>query len=115
MSAIGSVMVMSAEAFPAAVPAAHGCRTCAGLRDVFCVAEVDQRVRDGEDYQLLLVMPGSSPAVRHLAEADAAEPELAVDRVRAAAALAAGVAAHRELRLAVALLTRAFLATVRTP
>src|SRR4051812_32390720 len=37
--------------------------------------------------------------VRHLAEADPAQAELAVDGLRAAAALAAGVAAHLELRL----------------
>ena len=37
-------------------------------------------------------------AVRHFADADAAQAELAVDRVRATATLAAGVGADFELR-----------------
>src|SRR6185312_7764297 len=47
--------------------------------------------------------------VRHLAQADAAQPELAVDRVRAAALVAAGVAAHLELRLLVGLVDQSLL------
>src|SRR5919205_1298311 len=43
---------------------------------------------------------GQLAAVRHLAHADPAQAELAVHRVGAPAALAAGVGAHRELRLA---------------
>src|SRR6476469_572666 len=43
---------------------------------------------------------GQLAAVGHLAQADPAQAELAVDRLGAAAALAAGVAPHRELRLA---------------
>src|SRR6187200_3350303 len=42
-------------------------------------------------------------AVGHLAQAHPAQAELAVDRVRPAAALAAGVAAHLELGLGVRL------------
>ena len=61
-------------------------------------------------YQLDLVTPGSSPRVRHLPDADPAQAEHTVDRARPAAPLAAGVAADRELRLAVALTTSAFFA-----
>jgi len=39
-------------------------------------------------------------AVCHLAEADTADAELLVDRVRTSTALAAGIAAYLELRLA---------------
>src|ERR1700712_2496442 len=41
--------------------------------------------------------------VRHLAQADPAQAELLVHRMRPAAAVAAGVAAHLELRLALGL------------
>src|SRR5690349_6228112 len=41
---------------------------------------------------------GQFAAVRHLAEADPAQAELAVDGLGAAAALAAGVTPHLELR-----------------
>src|SRR6478609_6618353 len=47
--------------------------------------------------------------VRHLAQADPAQAELAVHRVRTPAALAAGVAAHGELRLRRRLLLSGFL------
>src|SRR5439155_1304771 len=47
---------------------------------------------------------GQFARVCHLAQADPAQPELAVNRVRAAALVAAGVGAHRELRLALALI-----------
>ena len=43
---------------------------------------------------------GQLAGVRHLADADAAQPERAEHRARTAAAVAAGVAAHLELRLA---------------
>src|SRR6185503_508551 len=43
---------------------------------------------------------GELPGVRHLPQADPAQAELAEDRVGATAALAAGVTADRELRLA---------------
>src|SRR5690606_9587159 len=42
---------------------------------------------------------GQLAAVSHLADADAAQAELAVHRLRPPAALAPGVGAHRELRL----------------
>src|SRR5258708_6116659 len=42
---------------------------------------------------------GQFARVRHLAQADPAQAELAVHRVRTAALLAPGVAAHLELRL----------------
>src|SRR5690606_16715225 len=41
---------------------------------------------------------GKLAAVRHLAHADSAEPELAVHRARTSAPLAPGVRTHRELR-----------------
>src|SRR3954452_13305883 len=47
--------------------------------------------------------------VRHLAQADAAQPELAVDRVRATAPVAAGVAAHLELGLLIGLVDQSLL------
>src|SRR5688572_24536932 len=51
-------------------------------------------------------------AVRHFAQAHAAQAELAVHRVRPAAALAAGVGADSELRLAVGLVDQCFLGHV---
>src|SRR4029079_10161552 len=47
--------------------------------------------------------------VRHLAQADAAQPELAVNRVRATAPVAAGVAAHLELGLLIGLVDQSLL------
>src|SRR5215208_2698499 len=49
------------------------------------------------------------PGVRHLAETDATEPELAVHRARSAAPATACVRAHLELRLALLLLNECFL------
>src|SRR5688500_6223772 len=46
-----------------------------------------------------LARAGKLAAVRHLADAHAAQAELAVDRLRPPAALAAGVRANRELGL----------------
>src|ERR1700751_4438773 len=46
-----------------------------------------------------LLHAGQFARVRHLAQADPAQPELAVDRARASALAAAGVGAHREPRL----------------
>src|SRR5690606_7130602 len=46
-----------------------------------------------------LAHAGQLPRVRHVPQADAAEAELAVHRVRPAAALATGVGTHLELRL----------------
>jgi hypothetical protein len=42
---------------------------------------------------------GQLAGVCHFSEADPAQAELAINRVRAAAPLAAGVSAHSELRL----------------
>src|SRR5262245_7333786 len=52
------------------------------------------------------------PGVREVAETDAAEPELAVHRARAAAPPATGVRAHLELRLALLLLDECLLGHV---
>ena len=94
MSATGSVIVMVVELFLAVVSARE------------------------PDLRALVLLPaalgdaGQFARVRHLAEADAAQAELAVDRVRPAAALAPGVAANRKLRLAAALFFRAVFAMV---
>ena len=53
---------------------------------------------------------GQLAGVRHLAEADAAQAELAEHRARAAAALAAGVAADPNFGLRFALVISAFFA-----
>src|ERR1700709_1599707 len=86
MSAIGSVIVM-------AVPAlSHRGFTRVG--DLRCLV------------LMCVGLPGALGHARelatvgHLPQADPAEPELAVDGLRAAAALASGVATHLELRLA---------------
>src|ERR671939_547869 len=82
MSAIGSVIVM-------------------GIRQPFSPRFPDPYRAYGEEG-----LPGSlrhtrqRTAVRHLADAHPAQAELAVDRLRPPAALAAGVRADRELRLA---------------
>src|SRR5579875_3437889 len=73
MSAIGSVIVMS-DLLPR-----RGSRRPSAI----VVSDLPRRLRDA----------GEFAGVRHLAQADPAEAELAVDRVRPAAALAAGVAA----------------------
>src|SRR4051812_44782699 len=52
---------------------------------------------------------GNLAGVHHLAEADPAQAELAVDGARAAAALATGVRPHLELRLALLLLDESLL------
>src|SRR5574340_1360679 len=62
-----------------------------------------------------LVNPGQLAGVRHLAKAYAAESELAEDRVRATATLAAGVRTHRELRLAIGLVDQCFLGHLSSP
>src|SRR3954447_3985995 len=56
-----------------------------------------------------LLNAGQLTRVRHLAQADAAEPELAEYRVRAAAPLAAGIAAHLELGLLIGLVDQCLL------
>src|SRR6516165_4099698 len=52
---------------------------------------------------------GNLAGVRHLPEADPAQPELAVHGAGAAAPTAAGVGPHGELRLALLLLDEGFL------
>src|SRR5688572_21074531 len=52
---------------------------------------------------------GDLARVRHVAEADAAEPELAIDGLRSPALPAAGVAAHLELGLLLLLLDQSLL------
>src|SRR6266508_5093826 len=85
MSAIGSVIVMAWGLFPTAVSVLR--RTCG----VSCLV--------GE-LPAGLGHAGKLAAVRHLPQADPAEPELAEHGLRPAAALAAGVAPDGELRLA---------------
>src|SRR4051794_17710017 len=99
MSAIGSVIVMVRWSslfcgFPRTGPSAvFGDRAGRAARR----ARVEIR---------WVVLPGGLgdagelAAVSHLPQADPAQAELAVDGLRTAATLAAGVAADRELRLA---------------
>src|SRR5690349_13260910 len=84
MSAIGSVIVMVMCSFSSWFPR-PGTRT-------FDVVMWWLPARLGH--------AGELAAVGHLPQADPAQAELAVDGLGTAAALAAGVAAHRELRLA---------------
>src|SRR5579884_1601198 len=56
-----------------------------------------------------LLHAGQLARVRHLAQADPAQPELAVHRVRAAALTAAGVGPHLELRFALSLVDQCLL------
>src|ERR1700753_3326290 len=96
MSAIGSVIDMAVLAFLAAVSAKADLRRVevlpAGLRDA-----------------------GQFAAVCHRAEADPAQAELAVDGTRAAAAGAARVSPHFELRLAVRLDDQRLLSHLLAP
>src|SRR5271163_908284 len=86
-SAIGSVIVMTAvlpssQRFPARILQRACCAPVLGLLPT------------------ALLHAGQLAGVRHLAQADPAQSELAEHRVRTAAPSAAGVAAHRELGLA---------------
>src|SRR4051795_13221615 len=99
MSAIGSVIVMAVRPSPTVVSllpdgerdlqrsrcsrGSAGNRSCGRARSPAALGDT-----------------GQLAPVRHLAQADAAEAELAVDGAGPAAALAAGVAADLELRLA---------------
>src|ERR1700687_1577281 len=58
---------------------------------------------------------GDLPGMRHLPEADSAQPELAVDGTGASAPPAAGIGPHRELRLALLLLDECFLGQLMLP
>src|ERR1039457_616208 len=98
-SAIGSVIVMTVSVtFLAVVP-------CSGL----------PRASPGLVYVLLGLLPaallhaGQLARVRHLAHADPAQPELAEHRARAAAPVAPGVTAHRELGLLCGLVDQCLL------
>src|SRR3954469_21321910 len=97
MSAMGSVIVMSGGASLAAVPRALGLGDLARgpVGDRWCLDR-----RGGGALPAGLAHAGHLAGVGHLPQADPAQAELAEDRVRATAALAAGVAADRELRLA---------------
>jgi hypothetical protein len=85
MSAIGSVIVMWIF-FLATVPER-------AYREGVWVVQLPGRFGDA----------GQLAGVCHFSEADPAKAELLVDRVRAAATLAAGVTPYRELRLALGL------------
>src|SRR3954463_14943257 len=97
MSAMGSVIVMSGGASLAAVPRAPGLGDLARgpVGDRWCLDR-----KGGGALPAGLAHAGQLAGVGHLPQADPAQAELAEDRVRATAALAAGVAADRELRLA---------------
>src|SRR3712207_4439981 len=103
MSAIGSVIVI-VDQFSLAVVSATGPAASVGIRS--CV---------GTGSPAGLGDPGQLAAVCHLPKADAAEPELAVDRLWPAAPLAAGVGAHRELGLAGGLHLEGCLGHVTSP
>src|SRR5215467_4192356 len=96
-SAIGSVIVMTAGSpssrrFPDQ-----------GLPQLFSVDVVFVPLPAG------LLDARQFARVRHLAQADAAQPELAVNRVRATALAATGVRPHLELRLALGLVDQCLL------
>src|SRR5690349_13643070 len=112
MSAIGSVMVIGLlRPLSPRFPPSSTRRTC----DVDGLIRGMPRGRGGvgTSGRVPAGIPGGSPAglghagelaaVGHLPQADPAQAELAVDRVGTAAALAARVATHRELRLLVRL------------
>src|SRR6476661_1045067 len=119
MSAIGSVIVMTLWCLSRRGSSCAGSRGLGAgpLGDQWCVGEWVERLgcRDPRRAKRavgssrVLLLPGGLPhawelpGVGHLPQADAAEAELAEDRVRPAAPLAAGVAADREFRLAVRL------------
>src|SRR3954464_7762568 len=127
MSAIGSVIVMACGASLAAVPRALGLGDLAlglsaigGARLVRCWsgpaagsrAELARRGGQRGPSPAGLAHARELPGVGHLPQADPAQAELAEDRVRPAAPLAAGVAADRELRLAGRLVDQSLLGHV---
>src|SRR3954447_27069230 len=93
-----------------------------GIRTVSCIAPLALRIRASMSAigsVIVIAGPPLSPArlrhtgqlagVRHLPDADAAQPEVAVHRTRAAAAAAPRVATHLELGLAHLLLDECLL------
>jgi hypothetical protein len=105
MSAIGSVIVMGfVNLSRRGSPRARGFRA---YGEAVWLAKEGLPGRLGHAGQLA--------AVRHLPQADPAQAELAVDRVRPAAALAAGVAAHANFGFAAALMISAFFAMLSSP
>src|SRR6266542_5592656 len=100
MSAIGSVIVMIVVPFSPGFPSGPGVPEVPGAYGEGGV---------GGGLPTRLGHAGELAPVRHLAQADPAQPELAVHRVRTAAALAARVAADRELRLAGGLVDQGLL------
>src|ERR1700744_365318 len=103
-AAIGSVMVMAASVtFLAVVPAQifdlGACRApVLGWSCVLCGL-----------FPAALLHAGQLARMRHLAQADPAQPELAVDRARATALAATRVATHPELRFACGLVDQCLL------
>src|SRR3954452_12448677 len=117
MSAIGSVIVMGVCCLSRRGSAR--CRARASRRSVVPGKRAERAAR------LHGWQPGRSPAglahagelpgVRHLPQADPAQAELAEDRVRTPAALAAGVTADRELRRAGRLVDKSLLGHLWSP
>src|SRR5215203_2411347 len=112
MSAIGSVMVIGLlRPLSPRFPPSNTRRTCAvdglflrGCRGSAAVGDAGPAAgRHTRGSPAGLGHTGELATVGHLPQADPAEAELAVDRVRATAALAARVAANRELGLLVRL------------
>src|SRR4051812_41016036 len=123
MSAIGSVIVMGSVASLAAVPHALGLGDLAlglsangGASERDGTAPVQGPAARGAccgghrgPSPAGLAHAGELPGVRHLPQADPAQAELAEDRVRPTAPLAAGVAADRKLGLAGRLVDQSLL------
>src|SRR5688572_29362700 len=98
MSAIGSVIVIGLLPSLAAVSACCGPSASSGdLRFVGWYVPCGTAGRVARRSPARLGDAGQLARVRHLAQADAAQPELLVHRVRSPALLAAGVAADLEL------------------
>src|SRR3954471_10030522 len=111
MSAIGSVIVMACSSQLACWPSSSRF-PCGPLTFGSFGAPAAFRAKRETGWGVLpgrLGDTGQLAGVRHGADADAAEPERAEDRARTAAAVAPGVAAHRELRLLVGLLDQGLL------
>src|SRR6476620_526601 len=109
MSAIGSVMVMVCVVLSSVVSQPRGLdRTFSGCRATPPGGRASRSPAGLGD-------PGQLAAVGHLPQADPAQAELAVDGLRPATALAAGVAADSELGLASGLDLQCGLRHVSSP